>query len=220
MTDRKRVVVLLSGNGSTLQALLDQQPQFHYEVVGVFSNRPAVEGLNRARRSGIPAASLDHTQYPDRASFDRAMMQEIDKLHPDLVVLAGYMRILTAPFVAQFQGRMINIHPSLLPKHKGMNTHQAALESGDSHHGTTVHFVTEELDSGGAIMQARLAIHPEDSVESLEHRVKAMEQVIYPMAIDWCVTGRITIEDSGIHLDKQPLSPQGYLLEEHNLEPS
>ena len=220
MMDRKRVVVLLSGNGSTLQALLDQQPQFHYEVVGVFSNRPGVEGLNRARRASIPATCLDHTLYSDRAGFDRTMMQEIDRLQPDLVVLAGYMRILSAPFVEHFQGRMINIHPSLLPKHKGMNTHRAALESNDSHHGTTVHFVSEELDSGGAIMQARLAIHPDDSVESLEQRVKAMEQVIYPIAINWCVTGRITIEDSGIYLDNQPLTPQGYLLEEHNLEPS
>ncbi|MGI9275959.1 MAG: phosphoribosylglycinamide formyltransferase [Endozoicomonas sp.] len=220
MTDRKRVVVLLSGNGSTLQAILDQQPGFHYEVVGVFSNRPGVEGLNRADRAGIPTRCIDHQQFPDRASFDQAMMLEIEQLQPDLLVLAGYMRILTTTFVERFQGKMINTHPSLLPKHKGMNTHRAALESGDSHHGATVHFVTEELDSGGAILQASLTIHPDDSAESLEQRVKTMEQVIYPVAIDWCVTGRITIEDSGVYLDNQPLTPQGYLLEEHNLEPS
>ena len=201
---RKRVVVLLSGNGSTLQALIDQQPDSHYDIVGVFSNRPGVFGLQRAANANIPHSTINHQDFSDRGTFDRHMLQAIDQLDPDYVVLAGYMRILSSEFVQHFTGRLINIHPSLLPKHKGLNTYQKALESGDTEHGTTVHFVTEELDSGANILQASLTISPDDTVESVERRVKAMEQKIYPLALDWLCSDRLGCKNSVVWLDNHP----------------
>lgn len=218
MSDNNRVVVLLSGNGSTLQAILDQQSEYQYEVVGVLSNRPGAYGLTRAESAGVPCEHLDHKAFPDRESFDQSFIEKIDQYKPDLLVLAGYMRILSPLFVKHYQGRLINIHPSLLPKHKGLNTYQSALDAGDDRHGTTVHFVTEELDSGANLIQASLAIGEQDTASTLEQRVKVMEQKIYPMAIDWLTSGRMTLQDGVLMLDKQPLGARGYLLEEQNLE--
>jgi phosphoribosylglycinamide formyltransferase-1 len=218
MTDNNRVVVLLSGSGSTLQAILDQQPEYQYNVVGVISNRPDAYGLTRASAADIDTQSLNHTLFPDRPTFDQALIKKIDAYQPDLVVLAGYMRILSSPFVDHYQGKLINIHPSLLPKHKGLHTYKAALDAGDKEHGTSVHFVTEELDSGSVILQAALEITSEETVSSLEHRVKKMEQAIYPMAIDCITSGRITYTGNTVLLDKQALGPQGYRLTEDNLE--
>ncbi|MCW7553544.1 phosphoribosylglycinamide formyltransferase [Endozoicomonas gorgoniicola] len=215
---RKRVVVLLSGNGSTLQALIDQQPDSHYDIVGVFSNRPGVFGLQRAARANIPHCTINHQDFSDRGTFDQHMLQSIDQLNPDYVVLAGYMRILSSDFIRHFSGRLINIHPSLLPKHKGLNTYQNALALGDREHGTTVHFVTDELDSGAIILQASLPVHPVDTVQTLEQRVKAMEQKIYPLAVDCLCSGRLIGKDSVVWLDNHPLPKQGYLLQEKNLD--
>ena len=215
---RKRVVVLLSGNGSTLQALIDQQPDSHYDIVGVFSNRPGVFGLQRAASANIPHCTINHQDFSDRGTFDQHMLQSIDQLNPDYVVLAGYMRILSSKFVQHFTDRLINIHPSLLPKHKGLNTYQKAIESGDTEHGTTAHFVTEELDSGANILQASLTINPDDNVESVERRVKAMEHKIYPLALDWLCSGRLICKGSAVWLDNQPLPKQGYSVQEKNLD--
>ena len=215
---RKRIVVLLSGNGSTLQALIDQQPVSHYEIVGVFSNCPDAYGLQRATNANITGHAVDHKNFPNRSAFDQHLLQKINPLNPDYVVLAGYMRILTNEFVRHFSGRLINIHPSLLPKHKGLNTYQSALALGDREHGTTVHFVTDELDSGAIILQASLPVHPVDTVETLEQRVKAMEHKIYPLAVDWLCSGRLIGKDSVVWLDNHPLPKQGYLLQEENLD--
>lgn len=215
---RKRIVVLLSGNGSTLQALIDQESNLHYEIVGVFSNRPDAYGLIRAETANIPSQAYDHKLFPDRITFDQQLQTEIEALSPDFLVLAGYMRILSSVFVQHFEGRMINIHPSLLPKHKGTHTHQSALNAGDSEHGTTVHFVTEELDSGATILQASLTITPEDTVKTLEHRIKQMEKKIYPLALDWLCSGRMTCKDNSVTLDNKPLPKQGYLVQESNLD--
>ncbi|WP_252176081.1 phosphoribosylglycinamide formyltransferase [Endozoicomonas sp. 4G] len=217
MTDNCRVVVLLSGSGTTLQAILDQQNQYCYQVVGVLSNRPDAYGLERARSAGIDTRSLDHKHFPSRESFDLELMERIDKFKPDLVVLAGYMRILSHAFVKHYQGKLINIHPSLLPKHKGLHTYQSALDAGDKEHGTSVHYVTEELDSGSVVMQGTLNITPADTAKTLEQRVKVMEHYLYPRAIDWIASGRITVEDDVISLDKKPLGPQGYRISEKSI---
>lgn len=216
--NRKRIVILLSGNGSTLQSLIDQQPDYHYEIVGVLSHRPNVYGLQRAKASGIFHKAIDHKDFPDRCTFDQHILQEIEQLNPDYVVLAGYMRILTDSFVQHFSGQLINIHPSLLPKHKGLNTYQSALESADRTHGTTVHFVTEKLDSGACILQASLNIYKDDTVHTLKARVKVMEQKIYPLALDWLCSGRITCVGNAVWLDNQPLPTQGYSVQEDNLD--
>ena len=215
---RKRVVVLLSGNGSTLQTLIDQQPNSHYEIVAVFSDRPKAFGLQRAANANITQHAFDHKNFSDRKLFDQHMLQKINQLNPDYVVLAGYMRILSNEFVRHFSGRLINIHPSLLPEHKGLNTYQSALESGDCEHGTTVHFVTEELDSGAIILQSSMPIRHSDTVQTLEQRVKDMEKKIYPLALDWLCSGRLICKDNAVWLDNQPLPKQGYSMQEKNLD--
>nr|WP_257274950.1 phosphoribosylglycinamide formyltransferase [Endozoicomonas sp. SESOKO4] len=217
MTNNHRIVVLLSGSGTTLQAILDQQNQYSYKVAGVLSNRPEAYGLERARKAGVDTCSLDHKRYPSRESFDLGLMERIDEFKPDLVVLAGYMRILSSTFVKHYQGRLINIHPSLLPKHKGLNTYQSALDANDKEHGTSVHYVTEELDSGSVVMQATLNITSADTAKTLEQRVKVMEHHLYPKAIDWIVSGRIMTKDDVISLDNKPLGPRGYRISEKSI---
>jgi phosphoribosylglycinamide formyltransferase-1 len=187
MSDAKpvRVVVLISGSGSNLQALIDgwQKQELPIDLAAVISNRPAVLGLQRAELAGIPALVLDHTLFTDRQSFDQELMRLIDSFQPDLVVLAGFMRILTPEFTQHYLGRMLNIHPSLLPKYQGLHTHQRALDAGDSEHGVTVHFVTAELDGGPAAIQARVSILADDDAVSLAQRVQQQEHVIYPLAV-------------------------------------
>ena len=216
--NRKRIVVLLSGNGSTFQALIDQQQQYHYDIAGVLSNRSDAYGLVRAQNANIPFTSPDHKNFPDRQAFDSHCLVLVDEYQPDFVVLAGYMRILSDNFVRHFSGRLINIHPSLLPRHKGLNTYQSALDAGDEQHGTTVHFVSEELDSGAHLIQASLYVHKNDTVKTLEQRVKRMEQKIYPLAIDWLCSDRIQLDKGKVLLDKQPLPKQGYLMQEQTLD--
>lgn len=210
-----RVVVLISGSGSNLQTLIDGQNNgsLPIDIVAVISNKPDVLGLERAKKAGIPALLINHKDYPDRETFDHALKQHIQQYQPDLIVLAGFMRILTGDFVRAFQGRMLNIHPSLLPKYQGLHTHQRALDAGDDCHGVTVHFVTEELDGGPTIIQAIVPIIEKDTAETLAKRVQAQEHVIYPLAVDWFAQQRLSLHNNTVLLDNETLPPQGYQID-------
>ncbi|MDH1306368.1 phosphoribosylglycinamide formyltransferase [Pseudomonas fulva] len=208
------VVVLLSGSGSNLQALIDSSaiPDSAVRIGAVISNRADAYGLQRAAAAGIETAVLDHTEFEGREAFDAALVACIDGFAPDLVVLAGFMRILSGGFVRHYQGRLLNIHPSLLPRYKGLHTHRRALEAGDAEHGCSVHFVTEELDGGPLVVQAVVPVAPDDTVQSLAQRVHAQEHVIYPVAVHWFANGRLRLGEQGALLDGQPLSASGHLI--------
>ncbi len=210
-----RVVVLISGSGSNLQALIDGQQEgtLPITISAVISNRPDALGLERARQANIPTALIDHTGFSDRLSFDQALIKSIDEYQPDLVVLAGFMRILTPEFVRHFQGRMLNIHPSLLPKYQGLHTHRRALEAGDEKHGVTVHFVTEELDGGPPVIQASVHIDKTDDESTLAKKVQRQEHIIYPMAVNWFAQHRLQITGNTVLLDGEPLPENGYQVE-------
>ena len=211
----KRIVVLVSGNGSNLQAIIDacQQGRLNGSIAAVFSNKADAYGLERAREAGIPAHALEAAQFADREAFDRQLMLEIDAYAPDLVVLAGYMRILSPAFVSHYLQRMLNIHPSLLPKYPGLHTHRKAIENGDEEHGTSVHFVTEELDGGPVILQAKVPIFSGDTEEEVTARVQHQEHAIYPLVIGWFIDGRLTMRDGAAWLDGAPLPPEGHAFE-------
>ncbi|MBY4677903.1 phosphoribosylglycinamide formyltransferase [Marinobacterium arenosum] len=208
----KRIVVLISGSGSNLQAIIDavDAGRIDGRISAVLSNRPDVFGLERAEKAGITTEVLDHKAFDSRDSFDAALMERIDSYQPDLLVLAGFMRILTPEFVRHYQGRMFNIHPSLLPKYKGLHTHQRALEAGDSEHGCTVHFVTEELDGGPLAVQGTVSIEPDDTEESLQQKVHKVEHQIYPLAVEWFCADRLQWSEQGVTLDGSPLPASGY----------
>ena len=208
------VVVLLSGTGSNLQALIDstQAGDNPARIVAVVSNRADAPGLQRARDAGIAACVLEHQGFEGREAFDAALIEVIDQHQPHLVVLAGFMRILSPAFVRHYQGRLLNIHPSLLPLHKGLHTHRRALEAGDAEHGCSVHFVTEELDGGPLVVQAQLKVQSGDTPETLAHRVHAQEHQIYPLAVRWFAEGRLRLNDNGAVLDGQPLPASGHLI--------
>jgi phosphoribosylglycinamide formyltransferase-1 len=199
------VVVLISGSGSNLQALIDAAATAPYEIVAVISNKADAYGLARASQAGIPTRVLDHREFADREAFDAALGELIDGFEPGLVVLAGFMRILTPGFVRHYAGRLLNIHPSLLPRHQGLNTHARALEAGDSEHGASVHFVTEELDGGPVIAQARVAVHAGDTPAELASRVLAREHQLYPAVVRWFAEGRLTMTGEGACFDGVPL---------------
>jgi len=184
-----RVVVLLSGRGSNLEAIV--AARLPIEIVAVISNRASAAGLEFARSQGLPAMALDQNGYADRDSFDAALGDAVAKYHPDLVVLAGYMRILNAAFIARFEDRLLNIHPSLLPAFPGLKTHQRALDEGVKIHGCTVHFVTPQLDHGPIVMQAAVPVLPDDTVDTLAARVLQQEHRIYPQAIRWFAEHRL-----------------------------
>jgi phosphoribosylglycinamide formyltransferase-1 len=208
------VVVLLSGTGSNLQAMIDRlhgadQPA---RICAVISNRADAFGLQRAKDAGIETRLLDHTTFEGREAFDAALIELIDTFNPKLVVLAGFMRILSAAFVRHYQGRLINIHPSLLPLYKGLHTHQRVLEAGDQEHGCSVHFVTEELDGGPLVVQAVVSVESDDSPSSLAQRVHAQEHQIYPLAIRWFAEGRLSLGEHGASLDGQLLGARGHLI--------
>lgn len=208
----KRIVVLISGSGSNLQALLNQAEaaQLGGDIVAVISNKAEAYGLERARIAGVPTAVLSHQGYADREGYDAALMQLIDGFRPDLVVLAGFMRILTPAFVRHYQGRMLNIHPSLLPKYQGLHTHRRAIEAGDEEHGCSVHFVTEELDGGPVILQARVPIFEGDDEAAVAARVLVQEHAIYPLVTRWFCDGRLAMRDGLAVLDGKALPAQGY----------
>ncbi|WP_369958970.1 phosphoribosylglycinamide formyltransferase [Pseudomonas benzenivorans] len=206
------VVVLISGSGSNLQALIDStragdQPA---RICAVIANRADAYGLERAKAAGIATRLLDHKAFDGREAFDAALIEAIDGFDPQLVVLAGFMRILTPGFVRHYAGRLLNIHPSLLPKYKGLHTHQRALEAGDSEHGCSVHFVTEELDGGPLVVQAVVPVQPDDSPDSLAQRVHEQEHLIYPLAVRWFAEGRLRLGEQGAMLDGQKLPSSGH----------
>lgn len=212
---RPRIAVLISGEGTNLQALIDAVAarRIAGEIALVASNRAAARGLERARAAGIPTECLPARRGAERAVYDRALGVLLDRYAPDLVVLAGFMRILTPEFVARFAGRLLNLHPSLLPKYPGLDTHRLVLANGDTHHGATVHFVTAQLDAGPAVIQYRIAVRPGEPVESLVARVHAGEHVILPRAVDWFVTGRLRLDGDAVMLDgrrlRQPVIVEG-----------
>ena len=214
MPDTCDVVVLLSGTGSNLQALIDSDDvkASPANIRAVISNRADAYGLQRAKDAGIDTRVLDHKAFEGREAFDAALIEVIDEFKPQLVVLAGFMRILSADFVRHYQGRLLNIHPSLLPKYKGLHTHQRALEAGDSEHGCSVHFVTEELDGGPLVVQAVIPVESEDSPHSLAQRVHAQEHRIYPLAVRWFAEGRLSLDEQGALLDGQLLAASGHLI--------
>nr|VFK28821.1 MAG: formyltetrahydrofolate-dependent phosphoribosylglycinamide formyltransferase [Candidatus Kentron sp. MB]VFK33966.1 MAG: formyltetrahydrofolate-dependent phosphoribosylglycinamide formyltransferase [Candidatus Kentron sp. MB]VFK76529.1 MAG: formyltetrahydrofolate-dependent phosphoribosylglycinamide formyltransferase [Candidatus Kentron sp. MB] len=198
------IVILISGRGSNLQAIIDAaRRDLPVEIRAVISNQPDALGLERAHRQGISTAVLDHRLFPDREDFDQQLISLIEKSQPGLVVLAGFMRILTPDFVRHFSGRLINIHPSLLPQLPGLHTHERAIAQGLKEHGATVHFVTEQVDSGPIIIQARVPILPDDTPEILAERVLEQEHRIFPQAVRWFVTGRLQIRDGRVWLDDQ-----------------
>ncbi len=201
------VVILISGGGSNLQAIIDatRAGRLPIEIRAVISNRPDAGGLARAERAGIPTHVLDHTRFEGREAFDRALAELIDHFQPALVVLAGFMRILTPEFVEHYRGRMLNIHPSLLPDFQGLDTHRRALEAGAREHGASVHFVTPELDGGPVVVRAVVPVLEDDTPERLAARVLEQEHRIYPEAIGLFAQGRLKLEGDTALLDGEPI---------------
>ena len=191
-----KIAVLVSGSGSNLQALIDAN--LSGQIVGVISNKPEAYALERAKKAGIQTAIIEHKQYPNREAFDDVMHQQLLDWNVDLVVLAGFMRILSAKFVKAWEGKMLNIHPSLLPNYKGMHTHQRVLHTGDVLHGCTVHYVTAELDAGQALAQGLLKVNVHDDVNTLANRVHVLEHVIYPQVVEWICSGTIRPTEQGV----------------------
>ncbi len=202
------VVVLISGNGSNLQALIDAAKEEKYpaRITAVISNRKDAYGLQRAQDAGIACRVLSHHDYDDRRAYDQALMLLIDSFNPDLVALAGFMRILSADFVGHYSGRLLNIHPSLLPKYKGLHTHRRALDGGETEHGASVHFVTLELDGGPLILQSPVPVLDDDTEERLAARVLEQEHVIYPQAVKWFAEGRLKLVEGVAMLDNKAIA--------------
>ena len=200
------IVVLISGRGSNLQSIIDKarDGSLAVEVRAVISNEPDAFGLERARRAGITTRVLNHRDFKSREDFDDALMALVDGFEPGLVVLAGFMRILTPGFVSHYAGRLMNIHPSLLPEFAGLDTHQRAIDAGVAEHGVSVHFVTPSLDGGPVIIQARVPVRKHDDAEALAARVLEQEHVIYPKAIGWFAEGRLSIDGDRVLLDGEP----------------
>lgn len=211
-----RIVVLISGSGSNLQAIIDacNSGSIPAQVVSVISNKSDAYGLERAKIANIPQHAISNKNFDTRELYDQALVKAIDEYQPDLIVLAGFMRILTADFVQHYQGRLINIHPSLLPKYQGLNTHQRAIDAGDKEHGASVHFVTEELDGGPVILQAKVPIFEEDNIDELASRVHEQEHRIYPLVVKWFAQKRLFMKGNSAELDGQILSTTGYANED------
>lgn len=201
----KNIVVLISGNGSNLQAIIDSvengainganNGSINGQISAVISNKPDVYGLQRAKNANIPTQVLDHREFDDREAFDQALIKIIDQYQPDLVVLAGFMRILSSEFVQHYLGKMLNIHPSLLPKYKGLHTHRRVLENGDTEHGTSVHFVTPELDGGPIIAQRTINVEVDDTETSLQQKIQQQEHQLYPQVIAWFCNDQLRLQD-------------------------
>lgn len=202
------IVVLISGRGGNMRALVQssRDAKMGYQVVAVLSDKPTAAGLAVARELGVAARAVAPSKLADASQYDRDLAAAIDESSPALIVLAGFMRILSAEFVARYSGRILNIHPSLLPLFPGLHTHRRALEAGDTQHGATVHFVTEQLDGGPPIIQARVNVEPHDDEQSLAKRVQAQEHLIYPLAVRWYCTGRLRFAQGQAWLDGAALS--------------
>ena len=210
MTAREplRLAILISGRGSNMAAIARAcaEKRIDATVEIVISDRPEVVGLETARGMGIPVAVVPWKALGDRATAERLLGELIDAHKPDLVVLAGFIRILSAAFVERYAGRMLNIHPSLLPDYRGLDTHRRVLEAGESHHGASVHYVTPELDGGPLVLQSRIPVRPQETEEEISGRVHRTEHIIYPRVVGWIATGRLTWRDQGAWLDGRPLS--------------
>ena len=208
-----KIVILISGSGSNLQSFIDACSAgiVNGNIMAVISNRPGVKGLDRASAADIPNIVIDHRAFQSREEFDQHLAEVITSFMPDLVVLAGFMRILTDGFVNQFIGKLINIHPSLLPAYPGLNTHQRAIEAGDSTAGATVHFVTSELDGGPAILQAAVPILPKDTAVDLAARVLIVEHEIYPVVAQWYCQGRVVMDQGKVFHDGIAVGESGLL---------
>ncbi|MEO0364317.1 MAG: phosphoribosylglycinamide formyltransferase [Pseudomonadota bacterium] len=219
MMPSSRVVVMLSGGGSNLQALIDAtaSPAFPAKIVGVISDRPDAYGLQRAAQSDIPSRCVERDHYATRTEFEHALARAIADFDPDFVLLAGFMRILRGDLPDRYAGRMLNIHPSLLPRHKGLDTHQRAIDAGDIAHGCTVHFVTRELDAGPALIQARLDIADTTNAEQLAAQVLKLEHKIYPLALRWLAEARVELTSNGITLDRIEL-PEPVVMDADGLD--
>ncbi len=203
MSTRCKTAILISGSGTNLQAFIDAvaEGRLSLELAVVVSNNPDAFGLVRARNAGIPTACIEHGHFSSRDSFDCAVANKLDEWRPDLLILAGFMRILSAGFVERYRGRVLNIHPALLPAYPGLNTHQRVLDAGEKWHGSTVHFVTEELDGGPRILQGRLPVVAGESASQLQARVQALEHQIYPEAAGWVGEGRVEYRDGRAWID-------------------
>lgn len=208
----KSIVVLISGNGSNLQAIIDhiQAAKIDGQIAAVISNVDDVYGLQRAQQADIEALVVSHRDYASREEYDTALLTNIEKFKPDLIVLAGFMRILTPYFVNFYSGKLLNVHPSLLPKYKGLNTHQRAIDNNDTEHGASIHFVSPELDGGPVILQAKVPVFAEDSATDLAARVQEQEQQIYPLVVKWFCDNRLAMRQGRAFLDNEMLEEQGY----------
>ncbi len=202
-----KAAILVSGSGTNLQSFIDQvaDKRINLDIAVVFSNRRDAYGLTRAKNAGIRTACIEHGDFGDREAFDRAVATTLDEFEPELIILAGFMRILSPWFVKHFEGKILNIHPALLPLYQGLNTHARVLEAGDTHHGSTVHFVTEELDGGPGILAGRIAVIPGETADELQSRVQAVEHQIYPQAAQLFAAGRITYKNGDAWMDGQIL---------------
>ena len=208
MSDRLKLAVLISGSGSNLQAIIDaiESGALNADIGLVVSNRPDAYGIERARKHGLEVAVIDHQDYDSREAFDAGLAQRLKPLSPDFIVLAGFMRILGADFIDAYRNRILNIHPSLLPDYKGLNTHQRALDNGEAAHGVSIHLVTAELDDGPILLQGSYPIHPGDRVEDLQARGHALEHRMYPQLLGWISERKLCIEPDGrILYDQAPL---------------
>jgi phosphoribosylglycinamide formyltransferase-1 len=205
---RCSTAILISGGGTNLQSFINfvaNEAENNLDLSVVLSNRPDAYGLERARKADIPTVCIEHQKFPDRESFDEAVAEALDDYEPGLLILAGFMRILSAGFVQRYAGRILNIHPALLPAYPGLNTHQRVLDAGETWHGSTVHFVTETLDEGPGILQGRIRVNPNETAEQLATRVQTVEHQIFPEAANWFATGRATLVDDVTHLDNKAL---------------
>lgn len=211
----KKIAVLISGQGSNLQTLIDacQTGQIPAKISCVISNKADAYGLIRAQSAGIFSRVFLRADFANNLEMDNAIGDELEKQGVDLIVLAGYMKILTPEFTGRFAGKILNIHPSLLPKYPGLHTYQRALEAGDTEHGTTVHFVNEEVDGGAIVLQAKVPIFPQDNIEDIEARTREQEYRIYPMVVKWFVENRLILKNGIAYLDGNPLPAQGYASE-------
>jgi phosphoribosylglycinamide formyltransferase-1 len=203
-----RTAVLISGGGTNLQAIINQvgSGELHINMQAVVSDRPGILGLDRADKAGIATRIVDYSTFDSRAEAEQALAANLRELQPDLLILAGFMRILPASLVTEFQGRILNIHPSLLPKFRGLDTYRRAIQAKETWHGSTVHYVTPELDAGPSIIQYKVRIHADETELSLSTRVQQGEYIIYPRAIGWIADGRLRLKNDEVWLDGLPLS--------------
>jgi len=206
-TKRASAAILISGSGSNLQSIIDAsaREEIAVDIAVVLSNKAEAKGLNRARKAEIPVECIENGDFADRQSFDQALAERLDQYFPDMIILAGFMRILSPEFVAHYEGRILNIHPSLLPAYPGLHTHQRAIDNKEGWHGCTVHFVTDELDGGPPIVQGRVPILDDDDADTLAARVLEVEHKIYPIAADLLAGGRVNCEYGVAYLDGKPL---------------